>query len=155
MGTSGLSRMGCIFIAPNRSSRPIAAFAISVVPNRVDCRSGHAAAAPLHRTFPIVAGGNQRLFLRALEEYTSMRLSCISNTDAFMDIEEQLRKAKLRHRPSKKAAANADFLAQAVESAAPPSCARFERPHGSNRSSAPWAGGFLEATIYEHRDRSR
>jgi hypothetical protein len=30
--------------------------------------------------------------------------------------------------------------------APPPSCTHFERPHWSNRSSAPWAGGFLEAT---------
>jgi hypothetical protein len=50
-----------------------------------------------------------------------------------------------------KAAANADFLALPVESAPPPSCTHFQQPHWSNRSSGPWAGGFLEATILKKR----
>ena len=41
-----------------------------------------------------------------------------------------------------KAAANADFLALAVESAPPPTYTYFERHHWSNRSPAPWAGRF-------------
>jgi hypothetical protein len=47
-----------------------------------------------------------------------MRLTCILNTEGFMDIEGQL-----------------------------PSRTRFERSHWSNRSAAPWAGESLEATI--------
>jgi hypothetical protein len=110
-------------------------------------RPGNAAAAPLHRTFPIVIGETKGCFTAHSENIVRW-LTCSSTiTDAFMVIQDQLRKPKLRCRPSE-AAANADLRALPVESAPLPSCTHFERPHWSNRSSLPWAGGVLEAIIF-------